>query len=209
MDGNGPLGQRKRFMPRSSATRPAVDALVRTVLSVRDRGVEYLDRVRVLVRELEAATEEVSGLMGLVLWRWPSTWASSLTRACGIRIVRRPAIKRSRKTAPGLGQAESSTAHNTRITLSGGVNYGGRWDNRAGLPASDQRRRSRPPSSTNALESFTSLSHAPDPDLFIRTGGRGAPSATSCSGRRRNSELVFQRVPLARVRPPIPSSMPL
>ena len=68
-------------------------------------------------------------------------------------------------------QAESSTQHNSRITLSVAFNYGGRWDivqacRRAiedGVPAHelDEAR----------LNSYMALSHAPDPDLFIRTGG--------------------------------------
>jgi undecaprenyl diphosphate synthase len=68
-------------------------------------------------------------------------------------------------------QAESSTAHNTRITLSVAFNYGGRWDivqacRQAisdGVPATelDEAR----------LNRYMALSHAPDPDLFIRTGG--------------------------------------
>ena len=67
--------------------------------------------------------------------------------------------------------AESSTRHNARITLSVAFNYGGRWDvlqacKRAMLDgiAPDQLDEAR-------LSSYMALSHAPDPDLFIRTGG--------------------------------------
>ena len=68
-------------------------------------------------------------------------------------------------------EAENTTAHNTRITLSVAFNYGGRWDVvqacrqaiAQGLAAEqiDERR----------LSSLMALAHAPDPDLFIRTGG--------------------------------------
>jgi undecaprenyl diphosphate synthase len=68
-------------------------------------------------------------------------------------------------------QAESSTAHNTRITLSVAFNYGGRWDivqacRQAitdGVPANEL--------DESRLNRYMALSHAPDPDLFIRTGG--------------------------------------
>ena len=68
-------------------------------------------------------------------------------------------------------ETERRTAHNTRIVLSVAFNYGGRWDvvqacRRAiteGVP---------PEQLTEArLGQFMALSHAPDPDLFIRTGG--------------------------------------
>jgi undecaprenyl diphosphate synthase len=61
--------------------------------------------------------------------------------------------------------------HNTRITLSVAFNYGGRWDVvqacrqavAAGL---------KPEEITEAsLSGFMAMRHAPDPDLFIRTGG--------------------------------------
>jgi undecaprenyl diphosphate synthase len=68
-------------------------------------------------------------------------------------------------------EAEASTRDNTRITLSVAFNYGGRWDVvqacrkaiAAGLRPEevDEER----------LNSFMALSYAPDPDLFIRTGG--------------------------------------
>jgi undecaprenyl diphosphate synthase len=68
-------------------------------------------------------------------------------------------------------QAESLTKDNTRITLSVCFNYGGRWDIvqatrraiEAGVKAEDL--------DEAKLASFMSMAHAPDPDLFIRTGG--------------------------------------
>ena len=68
-------------------------------------------------------------------------------------------------------RAEDSTRDNTRITLSVAFNYGGRWDivqacrqaMAAGVPPEelDEAR----------LNAYMALSYAPDPDLFIRTGG--------------------------------------
>jgi undecaprenyl diphosphate synthase len=68
-------------------------------------------------------------------------------------------------------QAETETANNTRLTVSVAFNYGGRWDivqacqraGQAGIP---------PESMTEeVLSRYMALAHAPDPDLFIRTGG--------------------------------------
>jgi undecaprenyl diphosphate synthase len=97
-----------------------------------------------------------------------------LTKLAGdgvrIRIVGdRSAV--SDKLRAAWEHAERLTEDNRRITLSVAFNYGGRWDVvqacqqaiRDGVPADelDEARLSR----------YMALSHAPDPDLFIRTGG--------------------------------------
>ena len=66
MDGNGRWAK-KRFMPRFFGHKQGVDALVRTVLSCADRGVEYLTVFAFSSENWKRPTEEVSGLMGLVL----------------------------------------------------------------------------------------------------------------------------------------------
>lgn len=77
----------------------------------------------------------------------------------------------SDKLRNAWNEAESSTLHNTKLTLNVAFNYGGRWDIvqacrqaiAAGVPASEL---------TEArLSEFMALRHSPDPDLFIRTGG--------------------------------------
>jgi undecaprenyl diphosphate synthase len=68
-------------------------------------------------------------------------------------------------------QAETLTCRNTRITLSVCFNYGGRWDI---VQACRQAMRDgvAPEALDEAtLDRYMALSHAPDPDLFIRTGG--------------------------------------
>jgi undecaprenyl diphosphate synthase len=68
-------------------------------------------------------------------------------------------------------QAEESTRHNKRITLSVAFNYGGRWDVvQACRQAMDDGLTSDALDEA-ALNRYMALSYAPDPDLFIRTGG--------------------------------------
>ena len=68
-------------------------------------------------------------------------------------------------------QAEAITRDNTRITLSVAFNYGGRWDVVQACRRAMQD--GVPPEKLDeaTLGSYMALSHAPDPDLFIRTGG--------------------------------------
>jgi undecaprenyl diphosphate synthase len=169
MDGNGRWAK-KRFMPRFFGHKAGVDALVRTVLSCADRGVEYLTVFAFSSENWKRPTEEVSGLMGLVLVAVAKYLGKLADKGVRIRIVGdRDEV--SDKLREAWEQAESSTAHNTRITLSVAFNYGGRWDivqacRQAiadGVPAAEL--------DEGRLNRYMALSHAPDPDLFIRTGG--------------------------------------
>jgi undecaprenyl diphosphate synthase len=77
----------------------------------------------------------------------------------------------SDRVRAALDEAERSTQHNTRINLSVAFNYGGRWDVvqacrqaiEAGVPAASL--------DEATLSRFMAMNYAPDPDLFIRTGG--------------------------------------
>lgn len=169
MDGNGRWAK-KRFMPRFFGHKQGVDALVRTVLSCADRGIEYLTVFAFSSENWKRPTEEVSGLMGLVLVAVSKYLGKLASHGVRIRIVG-DRSQVSDKLRQAWEQAESSTQHNTRITLSVAFNYGGRWDivdacrqaMRAGIAPDDL--------DEATLNRFMALSYAPDPDLFIRTGG--------------------------------------
>ena len=74
----------------------------------------------------------------------------------------------SDKVATGIENAELATASNTRLVLNVCFNYGGRWD--IVQAASQLALRGEPITEAN-LNRVMSLSHVPDPDLLIRTGG--------------------------------------
>ena len=169
MDGNGRWAN-KRFMPRFVGHKQGVDALMRTVKACADRGIEYVTVFAFSSENWKRPEEEVSGLMGLVLVAVSKYLAKLASEGVRIRIVGdREAV--SSQVRAAWDETERRTEHNTRITLSVAFNYGGRWDvvqacRRAievGVPAHEL---------TEArLGEFMALSHAPDPDLFIRTGG--------------------------------------
>jgi undecaprenyl diphosphate synthase len=71
-----------------------------------------------------------------------------------------------------IAGAEALTAANTKLTLTIAANYGGRWD----IAQAAQRLIAAQPDAARgfapeALEPFLSMAYAPEPDLFIRTGG--------------------------------------
>jgi undecaprenyl diphosphate synthase len=169
MDGNGRWAK-KRFMPRIFGHKHGVDALVNIIQACANRGVEHLTVFAFSSENWKRPEEEVSGLMGLVL----SAMTRYLTKIAGegvrVRIIGdRAAVAQRVRTA--WERAESTTAHNTRITVWVAFNYGGRWDivqacQRAiqdGVPAGEL--------TEERLSRYMAQSDAPDPDLFIRTGG--------------------------------------
>jgi len=169
MDGNGRWAK-KRFLPRFFGHKQGVDALVRTVRACADRGIEYMTVFAFSSENWKRSSDEVSGLMGLVLVAVSKYLAKLADEGVRIRIVGdRDAV--SEKVRQAWDHAESATAHNTRITLSVAFNYGGRWDivqaaRRAiadGVRAQDL--------DEDTLSRRMALHYAPDPDLFIRTGG--------------------------------------
>ena len=169
MDGNGRWAK-KRFMPRFFGHKAGVDALVKTVLNCADRGIEYLTVFAFSSENWNRPTEEVSGLMGLAL----VAMAKYLRKLAdkGVRIIivgDRNQV--SDRLVAAWEEAETLTRNNTRITLSVAFNYGGRWDM---VQACRQAIRDGVPADSldeATLNRYMALSHAPDPDLFIRTGG--------------------------------------
>ena len=72
----------------------------------------------------------------------------------------------------GLAQAEQATAHNSRLILNVCFNYGGRWDILQAVNRLSQAQPDKAGHYSEAdLATYLSLSDAPEPDLFIRTGG--------------------------------------
>jgi len=69
-----------------------------------------------------------------------------------------------------IRQGETLTKDNKRLTLTVAANYGGRWDI---LQAAERCRLEDPvaPFTEERLARFLSMGYAPEPDLFIRTGG--------------------------------------
>jgi undecaprenyl diphosphate synthase len=169
MDGNGRWAKR-RFLMRFFGHKKGVDTLVRTVQACADRGIEYLTVFAFSSENWKRPSEEVSGLMQLVLVAVSQYLGKLADDGVRIRIIGDRTLV-SDKLRQAWEQAESSTRDNRRITLSVAFNYGGRWDIvqacrraiEAGVKA-DELDEAR-------LNQFMALSHAPDPDLFIRTGG--------------------------------------
>lgn len=169
MDGNGRWAK-KRFLPRFFGHKQGVDTLVKVVQACIDRDIEHLTVYAFSSENWKRPSDEVSGLMGLVLAAVSRYLARMGSMGVRIRIIGdREAV--SAKLRNAWNEAESATAHNSKLTLSVAFNYGGRWDIvqacKSAMLAGVQ-----PQELTEAkLSEFMAMNYAPDPDLFIRTGG--------------------------------------
>ncbi|CAN5536979.1 polyprenyl diphosphate synthase [soil metagenome] len=157
-------------MPRFFGHKQGVDALVRTVQASADRGVEFITVFAFSSENWKRPTEEVSGLMSLVLVA-VSKYLGKLARE-GVRIrIVGDRSQVSDKVRQAWDEAETTTLHNTRITLSVAFNYGGRWDVVQACRQAIADGVTAEGLDENCLSRYMAMNYAPDPDLFIRTGG--------------------------------------
>ena len=166
MDGNGRWATR-RYLPRVAGHRQGVESLRRCVKACSERGVRVLTVFAFYSENWNRPAEEVSGLMELLALALGREVPQLKMDGVRIHIVGdRSAL--SEKMRHGLSQAEAATAQNTRLILNVCFNYGGRWDiaqAAARLTAQGE------PITEASLDRAMALSHVPDPDLVIRTGG--------------------------------------
>ena len=155
LDGNGRWATR-RHLPRAACHRKGVEAVRTTVEGCARRGVEFLTLFAFSSENWRRPADEVSLLMRLFLSALQREVALLDRNGIRLRIVGdlerfEPRLQKM------IADAEARTAQNTRMTLL-------RERAAKGVPA-DQ------PVTEAELASHLSLAYAPEPDLFIRTGG--------------------------------------
>ncbi|WP_298011990.1 polyprenyl diphosphate synthase [uncultured Aquabacterium sp.] len=169
MDGNGRWA-RKRLMPRGVGHKAGVDALVKVVQAAADRGIGYLTVFAFSSENWKRPEEEVSGLMSLLLVALSKHLVKLKSDGVRIRIAG-DLESVSPRIRDALRGAEADTVENSRLVLTVAFNYGGRWDVVQACRAA-MAEGVRPEELTEAvLSRHMAMSYAPDPDLFIRTGG--------------------------------------
>jgi undecaprenyl diphosphate synthase len=168
MDGNGRWAK-KRFLPRVAGHRRGVEAVREVVKACIERGVEYLTLFAFSSENWRRPPEEVSFLMQLFLRSLEQEVGKLDSNGIRFKVVGDLSPFDSR-IVEHIRRGEELTAKNTRLTLTVAANYGGRWDI---LQAANRCREEDPaaPLTEEWIARFLSMSYAPEPDLFIRTGG--------------------------------------
>jgi undecaprenyl diphosphate synthase len=170
MDGNGRWAK-QRFLPRVAGHQRGVECLRDTVKACGALGVEYLTVFAFSSENWRRPADEVSFLMQLflkMLQREVKKLHDNNIRLKVIGDLTRFDAELNRH----IQEAETLTAGNTGLTLTIAANYGGRWDI---LQAAQAMWQARPELlghfNEDDLDPYLSMHYAPEPDLFIRTGG--------------------------------------
>ncbi len=170
MDGNGRWAK-QRFMPRVMGHQRGVESVREMVKACRDLGVEYLTLFAFSSENWRRPADEVSYLMKLFLMVLEKEVSRMHQSNIRLRIIG----DRSRfdeNLNRHIEEAEKLTANNSGLTLTVAANYGGRWDIMQAMHALSQAHPERASAfGEEELTPYLSMNYAPEPDLFIRTGG--------------------------------------
>lgn len=170
MDGNGRWAK-KRFLPRFAGHRRGVETVRDSVKYCLARGIEYLTLFAFSSENWRRPEEEVTLLMQLFV-RALQQEVSKLDKN-GVRLRVVGDLSRFDPELRSLiSESEQKTAGNDKLTLTIAANYGGRWDILQAVNRMVVERGEKQADWSEAdLAPFLSMSYAPEPDLFIRTGG--------------------------------------
>jgi undecaprenyl diphosphate synthase len=169
MDGNGRWATR-RFLPRVAGHVKGADTVSNIVEACLDRGVEYLTLFAFSSENWRRPEEEVSLLMRLFVTMLEREVAKMHANNIRLKVVG-DLSRFNDKLREMIANAERKTAGNTRLTLTICANYGGRWDI---MQAVNKMVAAHPGASDFSEENLAphlAMAYAPEPDLFVRTGG--------------------------------------
>jgi undecaprenyl diphosphate synthase len=173
MDGNGRWA-RKRHLPRMVGHERGVAALRHVLAACAKRGVRYLTVFAFSSENWRRPEEEVSFLMSLFSRALEREVKELKENGVRLRVVG-DLSGFSQRLRDMIHAAEAATADNDRFHLTVAANYGGRWDilqaTRKMLLADPSIATAQTPISEEMLAPHLSMSFAPEPDLFVRTGG--------------------------------------
>jgi undecaprenyl diphosphate synthase len=170
MDGNGRWAK-KRFLPRVAGHVKGVELVREMVRACLERGIQYLTLFAFSSENWRRPQDEVSLLMQLFVKALEQEVEKLDRNGVRLRVVGDLSAFEPRLQEL-IRQAEANTAGNTRLDLTIAANYGGRWDI---MQAMNRMLASQPDKreawSECDLEPHLAMNFAPEPDLFIRTGG--------------------------------------
>ncbi|MFY9261064.1 MAG: isoprenyl transferase [Gallionella sp.] len=170
MDGNGRWAK-QRFMPRVMGHQRGVESLREIIKSCRDLGVQYLTVFAFSSENWRRPPDEVTFLMSLFIKVLERETRRLHRDNMRLKIIgdRTPFNDKLKKC---MSDGETLTANNTGLTFTVAANYGGRWDVMSAVKSMLNDHPEHAVDFTEAdLHPYLSMSEAPEPDLFIRTGG--------------------------------------
>jgi undecaprenyl diphosphate synthase len=170
MDGNGRWAK-NRFLPRVAGHKRAMETVRGIVKACAERGIGYLTLFAFSSENWRRPKDEVSVLMQLFIVALEQEVGKLHENGIRFKVVG-DLSKFEPKIIEFIRNGESLTAANTNLTLTVAANYGGRWD----IMQATRNMLSQRPELAHSFDEedlmpHFAMSYAPEPDLFIRTGG--------------------------------------
>ena len=170
MDGNGRWAK-SRSLPRIAGHKRGIEAVRTAVKACIERGVNYLTLFAFSSENWRRPTEEVSYLMQLFITVLEQEIIKLHENGIRFKVIG-DLTKFEPKIIEFIRNGEEKTSANNRLTLTIAANYGGRWD----IMQAVRKMYVQDSKLTNNfveedLSQHFAMSYAPEPDLFIRTGG--------------------------------------
>lgn len=173
MDGNGRWAKHRK-MPRTYGHKKGVEVTRRAISFYAKAGVGNLTLFAFSSENWNRPKDEVSTLMSLFISSLQKNTDELHVNGIRIRFIGdRSAF--SHKLVQQIEDSEQKTAGNKLMTLNIAANYGGQWDILQAVKKLAMRVENQQLSAEDIgieeLSAELCLADAPDPDLFIRTGG--------------------------------------
>ncbi|SDH54787.1 polyprenyl diphosphate synthase [Propionivibrio dicarboxylicus] len=170
MDGNGRWAK-KRFLPRFAGHRRGVETVREVVRYCLEHGIRYLTLFAFSSENWRRPADEVSLLMQLFVKALQQEVEKLADNGVQLKVIG-DLSRFDPEMRELIRLSEEKTAQNDRLTMTVAANYGGRWDI---LQAANRLALAHPEKAghweEDDLAPFLSMNYAPEPDLFIRTGG--------------------------------------
>ena len=171
MDGNGRWAS-NRMMPRVAGHSEGLNAVRKIVQECRRIGVEYLTVFAFSSENWRRPPEEVGFLMKLFLKSLKGEVSRLVENDICLRLI--GDLSRFDHAIQEMVEfSEAKTANCKALTFTIAANYGGRWDILQAMQRCVAANPNLKPEdiSEELLQPYLSMAYAPEPDLFIRTGG--------------------------------------
>jgi len=169
MDGNGRWATR-RFLPRVAGHAKGVERVRDVVEACVERGVEFLTLFAFSSENWRRPAEEVSVLMRLFMTALEREVTKMHVNSIRLKVIG-DLSRFDAKLQRLIANAERRTANNSRLTINICANYGGRWDVMQAIGKMVAAHPGATDFSEEQLAPHLAMAYAPEPDLFIRTGG--------------------------------------
>lgn len=170
MDGNGRWA-RKRFLPRVAGHKRGVETVREVVKHCVKLDVKFLTLFAFSSENWRRPIEEVTFLMNLFMEALDREVAKLHQNNIKLVMIGDRSRFDSQLVAK-INASEKLTENNTGLVLTIAANYGGRWDI---LQAMNKMQQAMPELvgryEESHLQTYLAMHYAPEPDLFIRTGG--------------------------------------